>query len=149
MAGHRRRSREAALQLLYQLEITDDDSAASLELFWQGRQEDPARPEIREYAERLVRGVRARQELLDGRIAEVSENWDPQRMSRVDRNILRLGLWELMEAPEVPGEVILDEAVDLAREFSDDGSARFINGILDRLARTEGRVGRVRNDGTS
>ena len=111
MARIRRRAREAALQLLYQVDITEEANLAAFELFWEGRSDSATRPEMREYADLIVRGVLAKREDLDQRIDEASAHWDLERMSRVDRNLLRIALWELTDSLEVPAEVVLDEAL--------------------------------------
>jgi N utilization substance protein B len=99
--------------------------------FWR---ETPGDPEGREYAESLVRGIGADLVSLDERIAQASENWRVERMARVDRNVLRLGSYELLHRTDVPRPVILDEAIELAKRFGSELSGKFVNGVLERIA---------------
>ncbi|MFT4569263.1 MAG: N utilization substance protein B [Candidatus Binatia bacterium] len=142
-AGVRRRGREAALQLLYLFDVGGDDSSAARELFWSSHPGGDAEVEVREFAEALVETTRQRCESLDSLIDAAATNWDINRFSRVDLAIMRLACAELVASPEVPGEVIVNEAVDIARRFSDDRAARFINGVLDRIAGEQGRLTRA------
>jgi N utilization substance protein B len=135
--GARHSGREAALQMLFQLEASGTSAEETIELFW--RTFDEADPEGRSYADTLVRGVADTTAALDERIAAASQNWRLERMSRVDRNLLRLGTWELMTRQDVPRAVILDEAVELAKSFGTDESSGFVNGVLDRIANDLGR----------
>jgi N utilization substance protein B len=100
----------------------------------------PGDPEGRDYADRIVRGVASELEAVDEVIRGASTNWRLERMARVDRNVLRLGAWELLRSAEVPRAVILDEAVELAKRFGSDESGSFVNGVLDRVAEELGRV---------
>ena len=106
--------------------------------FWRSFGAD-ADPEGRVYAEEAVRGVGGEIERLDEQIAAASAHWRVERMARVDRNVLRLGAWELAHRPDVPCAVVLDEAVELAKAFGTDDSGAFVNGVLNRVAETLGR----------
>ena len=128
--GNRRRARELALALLYELEFHPGQEAARLAAFWQ---DHPAPPSARAYAETLARGVMARLEDLDARIAGHAEHWTLERMPLVDRNILRLAAYELLHVAEVPERVAIDEAIELAKAYGGEDSGRFVNGILDRI----------------
>lgn len=97
-------------------------------------------PEARDYAERLVRGVDERLAELDEILRKASTNWRLERMARVDRNLLRLGAYELLAAPDVPRAVILDESVELAKRYGTEDSRSFVNGVLDRVAELVGRI---------
>lgn len=99
--------------------------------FWR---ETPGDPEGREYADQAARGVVAELEAVDEAIRKASTNWRLERMARVDRNVLRLGAWELRESRDVPRAVILDEAVELAKRYGSEESGAFVNGVLDRIA---------------
>jgi len=105
--------------------------------FWR---ETPGDPEGREYADRAVRGVAEHLEQLDDTIQKASQNWRLPRMARVDRNVLRIGAWELIHASDVPGAVVLDEAVELAKRYGTEDSGSFVNGVLDRVASEHSRV---------
>ncbi len=130
--GAQRSGREAGLQMLFQLEASSASAAQAIEMFWRTFEE--ANPEGRPYADTIVRGVSDNVEAIDKRITSASQNWRLERMSRVDRNLLRLGTWELMFQPDVPRAVILDEAVELAKSFGTEESSGFVNGVLDRVA---------------
>lgn len=135
--GARRSGREAALQMLFQLEASGASPDQAIELFW--RTYEDADPEGRAYADALVRGVSERTKPIDERITAASQNWRLERMSRVDRNLLRLATWELMDKPDVPRAVVIDEAVELAKRFGTAESSAFVNGVLDRIANDLGR----------
>jgi N utilization substance protein B len=134
--GARRSGREAALQMLFQLEASSVTPAQAIELFWRTFEADP---EGRGYADGLVQGVAEQLAVLDARIAAASKNWRLERMSRVDRNLLRLGTFELLSRPDVPRAVILDEAVELAKAYGTEESSSFVNGVLARIATDVGR----------
>lgn len=134
--GARRSGREAALQMLFQLEASSVSPDQAIELFWRTFEADP---EGRSYADALLRGVAEHVRVIDERVAGASKNWRLERMSRVDRNLLRLGTYELMFRTDVPRAVILDEAVELAKAFGTEESPSFVNGVLDRIADDIGR----------
>lgn len=139
-AAQRRKGREAALQLLYQMEVTDDRSPSTVDLFWA---EGPAAyndPELRDFAESLAEATLDDVESIDATLGAALDHWDLHRLSRVDRCLLRLAVCELQKHPETPGAVVLNEAIEIARKFSDGQSARFVNGVLDRIAREAGRL---------
>jgi N utilization substance protein B len=136
----RRLGRESALQVLYLADVNPDLTVAqALARFYDlcGAGED-ATPlpegEAQHFCERLVRGALAAREELDEIIRRHSRNWRLERMSIVDRNVLRLASFELRGCPDVPARVTLNEAVELARRFGSVESSAFVNGILDRIA---------------
>ena len=137
MKGARTGSREAALKILFGLEATGADVEEALVLHWR---EFGGEMESRAYADEIVRGVMRDVEGVDEIIRTVSEHWRLERMTRVDRNLLRLGTWELREKGDVPRAVILDEAVELAKRFGSDESSAFVNGVLNQIAERLGRV---------
>jgi N utilization substance protein B len=147
--GQRRDGRQAALQVLYQMDTVGYSAEAALKLYWgslvsadeasdglTGDEElpEPLDEETRAFADKLVRGYGERQEEIDATIRAVSHHWRLERMTRVDRNILRLATCELMLMPDVPRRVTLNEAIELAKLFGSEGSAGFVNGVLDRIA---------------
>jgi N utilization substance protein B len=134
--GARTTAREAALQMLFAIDATGSDVDDAIRDFWR---ELPGDAEGREYADQLVRGVRADADKLDERIRAASQNWRLERMARIDRNALRLGAYELLTRTDVPRAVILDEAVELAKRFGSEESSKFVNGVLDRIADDLGR----------
>jgi N utilization substance protein B len=127
--GHRRRSREYALQVLFQLDLAASPLEGVLQSFWADREADE---ELRLFTERLVHGVIDDREAIDRRIAQTSEHWRLERMAVVDRNVLRLAVHEL-QAGETPAAVVIDEAIEVAKRFGNEGSGGFINGLLDRI----------------
>jgi N utilization substance protein B len=137
--GARHSGRESALQMLFQMEGSGVTAAEAIASYWRSFDE-VADPEGRAYADEVVRGVEAVTEALDAHIVRASTHWRIERMARVDRNVLRLGVWELEHSPAVPRAVILDEAVELAKAFGTDDSSAFVNGVLNRIADALGRI---------
>jgi len=130
----RTRARELALQVLYQIDITGDKYDASLNNFWQAHeQEDLGDPEIKKFTEELVCGVRSNLAVIDAKISQYAANWKLERMAVVDRNILRLSCFELVFRADIPPKVSINEAVELAKRFSDLQASKFVNGILDKI----------------
>ncbi|MBM4361250.1 MAG: transcription antitermination factor NusB [Deltaproteobacteria bacterium] len=135
--GARTAGREAALQMLFAADVTSAPPAELVRSYWR---ETPGDAEGRPYSEQLVRDVLAERETLDRAISAASDHWRIDRMTRVDRNVLRLGAWELLHDRETPAEVVLDEAVELAKRYGTEGSGAFVNGVLARLAADAGRA---------
>lgn len=136
--GARCRARERALQALYQSDQSASEGGSdAFETYWQHFGEDDA--PVRTMAEDLVRGVQNHRGQIDQLIEASSKNWRIDRMSRVDRNILRLATCELLLSAEVPRSVVLNEAIEIAKRFGAEGSAAFVNGVLDRIADDIGR----------
>jgi N utilization substance protein B len=136
----RRRARESALQLIYQLDVarvlgTQDQTALDTAIrdYWASF--EPVSPEDREFAERLVRGVAADIDGVDAGIVSVSHNWKLDRMAKVDRSLLRLAAYEILRCPDIPRAASINEAIEIAKRFSGQESASFINGILDQLGK--------------
>jgi transcription antitermination protein NusB len=132
----RRRSREHALQVLYQWDIRKQPVDESIEAFYTGlySEETIARPPRDEFLEDLVRGTAEKASEVDALISSHAEHWRLERMPAVDRNILRLAIYE-MRNTETPAPVVIDEALELARRFSNEESVHFINGVLDAVRR--------------
>jgi len=139
----RRFARQCALQYLYQADQQQAWSCTPAELrrFWEQVQElddclvGTQLERARGFAERLITGLCGQREALDRMISACALNWTLRRMAVVDRNILRLAAYELFHCDDVPHVAAIDEAIELAKEFGDDNSGRFVNGILDRLLR--------------
>lgn len=136
--GARHSGREAALQMLFQMEWAGVGAEEAIELFWRSFASD-AEPESRAYADACVRGVASTRDALDEHIGKASTHWRLERMTRVDRNVLRLGTWELSARADVPRAVVLDEAVELAKAFGNEDSSSFVNGVLNKVADSLGR----------
>lgn len=138
MAGQRRKAREIALQILYQLDVQDQlTSEQAAGLFWQHfareSEEGGADEANRAFADQLVRGVREHLAEIDALIQRASRNWRLERMARVDRNLLRLAIYELKYlGGDVPAKVAINEAIEIAKRFGTAESPAFVNGILDR-----------------
>jgi N utilization substance protein B len=129
--GLRRDGRQAAIQFLYQLDThCPENIDAAMEAFW--KQNEVAK-NVREFAEPLLRGVLAKQPEIDARIRTLADNWDFQRLAAVDRNILRLAIYEMLFCPEIPPVVSINEAIEIAKKFSTAESGKFVNGLLDRV----------------
>lgn len=136
--GTRRKARELAVQLLYQHDLAKVDPEEGMRLFWEYF---PVDMEAREFCTQLVLGTLDRLAVIDDLLSEASENWSLNRMSVVDRNILRLATYELVDRPEIPPSVSLNEAIEIAKKYSSPDAAVFINGVLDRVKRTVYPVG--------
>jgi len=128
--GYRRRARQIALQVLYQIDIAKTAPLEALNLYWQCFE---APKSARSFASELVLGVHEHLTDIDRFIMKCSENWSLRRMAKVDRNILRLATYELIYCPDIPPKVTLNEAIDLGKEFGSENSSSFVNGILDAL----------------
>jgi N utilization substance protein B len=129
--GVRREGRELALQLLYALELNPIKLQDMLQLF---RENSNVAMEARNFAEELVTGVAANRAAIDKRIVEKSKNWAITRMDKVDLNILRMSVFELMFCDDIPRNVTINEAIEVAKKFGTEDSPSFINGMLDEIA---------------
>ncbi len=128
--GQRRRAREYALQMLFQIDLSGGAAEEVFPEFWSTCE---ASEEQRRFAEGLVLGVIRERERLDARIARAAEHWRLERMAVVDRNVLRLATYEMLSHPETPPAVAIDEAIEVGRKYGGEGSDSFINGILDAV----------------
>lgn len=137
--GARRTARERALQALFQLdgEPATTGSSGALDSAWSASDDEgPAEPEAATFASEIVEGVRAKLAEIDPLLEQHSHHWRLDRMSRIDRNVLRLGVWELKFRDDIPRKVTLNEAVELGKKFGNEESSGFINGLLDKIAGT-------------
>ena len=137
--GNRRKARECALQLLYDLEfnvVNDGEPLArAFRDYWRSFPDrGPISDEVQQFAEMLVRGVRDSDEEIDGYIQAASTNWKLERMALVDRNILRIATYELRYLTDIPPKVSLNEAIEIAKRYGSEDSGSFINGILDKIS---------------
>ncbi len=147
--GSRRRAREVALQILYQLDVQEQlGDEQAIALFWRNFAASPEAAdaalaadltEAQPFAEKLVRGVREHLAAIDAQIQSASKNWRLERMARVDRNLLRLALYELKYAEDVPAKVAINEAIEIAKRYGTNESSAFVNGILDRCREELGK----------
>lgn len=145
----RRQAREWAVQLLFQFDLNPDETDGAFRYFWSTHKLDGNSDRVRksrEFTEGLVRGVRGRLSELDDEIRKYARNWDIRRMGVIERNVLRMALYEMTHEKDVPPVVIINEAVDIAKYFSSTESGKFVNGILDRACRESGRPARTVGD---
>ncbi len=134
MAGVRSKGRVYALQVLYALDLNEKPSPSyETDLIWRSFDLDLSEESVA-FASALVCSAREGLEAIDETIRSVSRNWRLERMSRVDRNILRLATYELRESEDVPVKVVINEAVELAKQFGAEEAPAFVNGVLDRIA---------------
>ncbi len=129
----RTRAREYALQVLYQMDITRDDSNAALENFWQAHTDEEIAQELKDFTSELVKGVADNLEIIDKKISHYAANWKLERMAVVDRNVMRMSCLELLFREDIPPKVSINEAVDLAKKYSGPEAGKFVNAILDKV----------------
>lgn len=134
--GIRRQSRERALQILFQWDIHGKGGHWLTDFEAQHQVE----PEVKQFADRLVEGVLTNRPELDKLLGAHATNWKVSRMPIVDRNILRAALYELLFLPDVPAKVTVNEALELAKRFADDEAKKFVNGVLDRVFKSDPRL---------
>ena len=127
---NRTKARERALQMLYQMDIRH---AAPQQILAESWQEEAPLEEVKTFANQLFLGTAEHLESLDAFITSHADNWNLKRMAVIDRNILRLGAFELLHLADVPPKVCINEAIELAKRFGDAESGRFVNGILDAI----------------
>jgi transcription antitermination protein NusB len=135
--GARRKARELALQMLFEYDVT---GTAPADMFARSEDLKNAPEGIRDFTKRLVAGTLEHRDALDAMISRQADHWRLMRMPIVDRNILRMALFELLHEPETPRPVVIDEALEIAKRFSTPRSSQFINGILDGVLKS-GRAG--------
>lgn len=129
--GSRRKSREAALQALYQIDVTGDAADKAL---YDLKQRYPDDIEMVQFAAVIVNAVILNLSEIDGLIVKAAQNWSITRMALIDRNIIRLGIAQLLYLREkIPPKVAIDESIELAKKYGDGESGRFINGVLDKV----------------
>jgi transcription antitermination factor NusB len=130
----RRKAREVALQALYTIDLMGEEASEQIEEFIRS---EGKRATIIEFAGQLVRGSLKNIKSIDKKLARAALNWEISRMAVIDRNILRLGAYELLFCPDIPPKVAMNEAIELAKKFGSKDSAPFVNGILDKLYKEE------------
>ncbi len=131
----RTHAREAALQILYQHEMNPAPAREIMDLYWDHN--EPVPEDVKAFAEQLVRGTLEHAQELDQVIKKAAQNWDLGRMAVIDRNILRFAVYELLFLEDVPPKVTINEAVNIAKRFSQEESGKFVNGVLDHINHTE------------
>jgi len=129
----RGKAREKALEFLFGLDFTGYPWEEVLENYWDEGQ--PLRPTVREYAERLIRGIHGHNDAMNALIADAIEGWTLERIGSVEKSAIRIGLYEMRYEDDVPVTVAINEAIELAKKYGSSESPRFVNGVLDRLRR--------------
>jgi N utilization substance protein B len=130
--GSRRDARESAVQILFQLDFNPGELDPVLTSFWAERK---VSAKTRHFVEELVRGVLENRTRVDETIEKCAQNWSLHRMAGVDRNVIRLAVYEMLCRTDIPHAVSINEAVSIAKNMGDVGSGRFVNGVLDRVRR--------------
>jgi transcription antitermination protein NusB len=134
----RRKAREHALQILFQLDVRrEKPSAAVLKHFWNEYDVDE---EVRAFAEEIVKGAYKHLPKINDLIHQCAKNWSLDRMAVVDRNVLRMAIYEILYRVDIPTSVTINEAIEIAKKFGTDESGAFVNGILDKVARLTGKL---------
>ncbi|PYQ14984.1 MAG: transcription antitermination factor NusB [Acidobacteria bacterium] len=128
--GDRRRGREYALQMLYQVEVGETGAEETFLTFWEGKN---ISEDARHFAESLVNGTLRHLSEIDSVLREGLEHWRLPRIAAVDRNVLRLAVYEFLQQPQTPSIVVIDEAIELAKRFGGEESGVFVNGVLDAI----------------
>lgn len=131
----RRKSREMALQVLFCMDVLDDDSETLVEELCSLLQPSE---KVRPFGLELVKGVAAHKAEIDARLADISSNWKLARMDYVDRNIIRIALYEMLFCEQIPPRVAINEAIDIGKKYGTEKSGAFINGILDSIRQSYG-----------
>ncbi len=130
----RTQAREFALQVLYQIDITHNNCSESLDNFWQAHsKDDNIAQAVQQFTAELVKGTIDNLAVIDAKIAQYATNWQLKRMAVVDRNILRMSCCELIFRDDIPPKVSINEAIELAKKYSNPDAAKFVNGILDKI----------------
>lgn len=128
-------ARETVLKILYQADISRRPVGLAAQKFWSETQESDGA--IREFADRIIGGIEQHLTNIDSKISQYATNWQLKRMAVIDRNILRIGVFELLCTADIPPKVTINEAVELAKKYGDAESSKFVNGILDKIHKTE------------
>jgi N utilization substance protein B len=134
---NRRRAREYTLQMLFQSEFAGKDRLTFPDDFWVGKEDNE---DLKDFTRDLFSGTTEHLGEIDGVIQGAAENWDLRRMAAVDRNILRFAVFEIIYRPDIPSAVTINEALEIAKKYSSQESAPFINGLLDKIARERGKA---------
>jgi N utilization substance protein B len=137
--GSRRKGREAALSILYFMDVSSVSGTQAIKSYWGHLTGDGEPPEGADFANQLVRSFADHEDEVNELIRSASHHWRLERMPIVDRNVLRVAIVELREMSDIPKRVTLNEAVELAKRFGSEGSGAFVNGVLDRIATELGK----------
>jgi transcription antitermination factor NusB len=127
-------ARECVLKILYQIEVKKDDPQEVIRQYWE---DNPVDEEVSSFADRIVSGTLAHLAEIDTIVSRHTDNWDLARMAILDRNILRFGAYEILFEEDIPPKVTINEAVNIAKKFSQEDSGKFVNGVLDHINHNE------------
>jgi N utilization substance protein B len=133
--GRRRKAREETLRILYRLEFDNRQSEETLSQYWENKKTNQA---IREYSTWLVNGIISHHKKIDTIIQNASEHWRLSRMALIDRNILRMAVFELLYEENIEPAVVINEAIEIAKAYSGNEAAAFVNGVLDAIRKNLG-----------
>ncbi|MDD5439415.1 MAG: transcription antitermination factor NusB [Candidatus Omnitrophica bacterium] len=133
----RSKARECAIKVLYAMDITKDTSEVCLDDFW--KNQDVTNEEIKIFTTYLVKGVEGHYGDIDAVISKYATNWQIDRMAAIDRNILRMAVFELLHDQDIPSKVTINEAVEIAKRYGDKDSGKFVNGVLDKINKEESK----------
>ena len=131
----RTQARECSLKILYQAEITRREISMAFDIYW--REIETPDKNIQAFTSLLIKGIESKFQEIDDKISEYATNWQLKRMAVIDRNVLRIGVFELLFASDIPPKVTINEAVELAKKYGDMESSKFVNGILDKIHKQE------------
>ena len=137
-------ARECALKILYRIEITKDTVDSSIEDFWSNMQKLDNK-ETQEFSNTLVKGTCENLAKIDEIISKYAENWDITRIAVIDKNILRMAIFEMLYLEDIPPNVSINEAIELAKKYGDMDSGKFVNGILDKIKKTEPQITQIKS----
>lgn len=127
-------ARESALKILYRIEVSRESVESSIEDFWS---REKLSKEVKDFADALIRGVCENLSGIDSMISRYALNWEIKRIALIDKNILRIGIYELLYRDDIPPKVSINEAIDLAKRYGDIDSGKFVNGIMDKVRAVE------------
>lgn len=133
----RTKARENALKILYAVDITGEEAKKCIDTYWQTNEENDT--EVKTFANSLVLGAANNGKEIDKMISQYTTNWQLDRMAVIDRNILRLATYELLFRDEIPPKVTINEAIDIAKRYGDSDSGKFVNGVLDKINKSEAK----------
>ncbi|MCB0309755.1 MAG: transcription antitermination factor NusB [Bdellovibrionales bacterium] len=129
----RHQARECALQALYQCDVREDYSPALVDIYFEAFQTEDEQSELLEFSKKIIAGVTDHLQEIDRVLQEAAKNWKVSRMSRLDRNILRIAVYEIQYGTDIPLKVCINEAVELAKQYGGEESPQFVNGVLDKV----------------
>ena len=127
-------ARDCALKIMYRIEISKESLESSINDFWTREEFDEG---VKDFANCLVKGIYEKRTTIDVIISRYADNWDIKRMAIIDKNILRMGTFELLYMDDIPHKVSINEAIELAKKYGDLESSKFVNGILDKIKEAE------------